>query len=332
MKIAVCGAGAWGTALALHLKRKQHEVHLLPRRMEHAEAIRKKEENVDYLPGFKIPESLPIYCQLEKLPDFQPECIILACPSAGLKNLVRKLAEEFKNGTAPFLVSLAKGLDHESLMTPADVIHNAWPSAAGGALSGPTFAGEVAEGKPTAIVLATTLTQEKAEFFQKAINSPELRVYLSSDVAGVELGGCLKNIYAIAAGISDGLGLGDNARAALITRSLNEMIMLGCALGGKRETFFGLSGFGDLVATCSGDWSRNRTFGLSIGKGKKIEELMKDRKTVVEGYVATRTVSSLINDKNLETPILTEVKSILYEGKAPEKALQSLMTRDLKKE
>ena len=201
-----------------------------------------------------------------------------------------------------------------------------------GYLTGPTYAREVAEGKPAAVVLATLGEKSFASKVQSAVSSPTLRSYRSEDLIGAGIGGCLKNVYAIACGILDGLELGDNARAALLTRSLHEMIELGEALGGQRETFYGLSGFGDLVATCTGDWSRNRTLGLRIGKGEDPATIVSEGRSVVEGYSASECFHSLCKEKKLNAPILSEVRAILYEGKSSQEALFSLMNRDLKHE
>ncbi|HWA86004.1 MAG TPA: NAD(P)H-dependent glycerol-3-phosphate dehydrogenase, partial [Opitutus sp.] len=196
----------------------------------------------------------------------------------------------------------------------------------------PTNAEEVARGLPAAMVLAVARIDEAVRDVQAALSGPTLRVYTSDDMAGAEFGGCLKNIYAIAAGCCDGLMLGDNTKAALLTRALAEMVRVGAALGARVETFYGLSGFGDLVATCHGEWSRNRDFGEAIGGGRTAAELMSHRKTVVEGYETTRAFHELCRERGIDAPILHQVHAILFEGKAPAAALQSLMTRELKSE
>ena len=201
-----------------------------------------------------------------------------------------------------------------------------------GYLTGPSHAHDVAEGKPAAMVLAMDCEEGELVELQRNLNSSTMRIYRSEDRIGVGLGSCLKNVYAIATGLSDGLGLGDNARAALLTRSMNEMMALGVALGGESETFFGLSGFGDLIATCMGEWSRNRTFGLALSKGAKPDEVVRSQKTVVEGYSATACFFDKCRDSGVEMPILTEIHAILHEGKAPERAIADLMGRDLKAE
>jgi len=199
-------------------------------------------------------------------------------------------------------------------------------------LSGPTNAAEVARGKPAAMVLAAMNADGVLAEVQAALSGPTLRVYRSDDVAGVEFGGALKNIYAVAAGCCDGLKLGDNAKAALLTRALAEMVRVGVALGAKAETFYGLGGFGDLVATCNGAWSRNRTFGQQLGEGKSAAELIAGSKSVVEGYRTTQSFAGLCQERGIDAPILSEINRILYEGKSPAKALTALMTRELKRE
>jgi glycerol-3-phosphate dehydrogenase (NAD(P)+) len=231
------------------------------------------------------------------------------------------------------IVSLAKGLEVGSHLRPTQVIAAVQPEVPVGAITGPTNAGEVARGLPAVMVLGAARGSEAliAEI-QTAISGPTLRVYTSDDLAGLEYGGCLKNIYAIAAGCAAGLGLGDNANAALLTRALAEMVRVGAALGARPETFYGLSGFGDLVATCHGAWSRNREFGQRIGEGQKAAELIAHRKTVVEGYRTTESFHGLCVERGIDAPILREMHAILFGGKAPAAALNALMTRELKRE
>lgn len=332
MNCCILGAGAWGTAMALHLDRCGHSVTLVPRRMEHALSLASTRENTDYLAGHKLPHSIQIGCELEPVL-MEAEIVFLACPSKAL----RALCEEVKPCTAAawqlkLFVIMCKGLELETFKTPSEIVKEIFPEVACGTLSGPTFASEVAEGKPTAAVFAVEAGFAEAASYQEAISNRGLRAYLSDDVRGTELGGTLKNIYAIAAGLCDGLKLGDNAKAALLTRSLNEMIQLGVLLGGRGETFYGLSGFGDLVATCSGRGSRNRTFGERVGQGGDPESIVAGQKSVVEGYRAAGCLQQLCEEKRVEAPILSQIYAILYEGKDPLAALQCLMTRDLKSE
>lgn len=332
MKFAVIGAGAWGTAFAVHLARTGHPVVLVPRRAEHAATLVSTRENADYLPGISLPDNLRITADLAgALSD--AEVILLACPSHALRDTCRRI-KAVNPPHVNFVLSLIKGLEIGTHKRPSEIIAELLPEAVVGALTGPTNAEEVAGRQPAAMVLACAHPEAAAALLevQAALSSPMLRVYTSDDLLGAELGGCLKNIYAIAAGFCDGLKLGDNARAALLTRALTEMVRVGVALGAQPETFYGLSGFGDLVATCHGEWSRNRQFGERIGAGARAADLISNRKTVVEGYKTTQAFEELCRQRGLEAPILHEVYAILFEDKAPASALQSLMNRGLKSE
>ncbi|MEZ5278689.1 MAG: NAD(P)H-dependent glycerol-3-phosphate dehydrogenase [Opitutaceae bacterium] len=267
MNFCVIGAGAWGTAFALHLVRLGHSVTLVGRRLDLATRIASEHENADYLPGVDLPPSLQIGCEI-KPALMEAEVVVLASPSHGLREWCRRIAGVRESSTRLWAaVSLSKGLELDTHRRPLEVIAEELPGLAPIALSGPTRAEDVAVGKPTAMVLAAAEGLPDLTSLQAALSGPALRVYLSDDPIGVELGACLKNVYAIAAGCCDGLELGDNARAALLTRALAEMVRVGTALGAITETFYGLSGFGDLVATCCGVWSRNRDFGFQIGRG-----------------------------------------------------------------
>ncbi|MGA3007362.1 MAG: NAD(P)H-dependent glycerol-3-phosphate dehydrogenase [Opitutaceae bacterium] len=332
MNFAVIGAGAWGTAFAAHLARLGHTVTLAPRRFEQALALSSAHENAEYLPGVALPPSLQIGHELAPVL-METEVVLLACPAQTLRETCQRLRAGL--GLARkirFVVSLAKGLELGTHLRPSQVIAEVLPEFSAGALAGPTNAGEVARGQPAAMVLATAQLDAFVGQVQTALSGPTLRVYTSNDPAGVEFGGCLKNVYAIAAGCCDGLALGDNAKAALLTRALTEMVRVGAALGARTETFYGLSGFGDLVATCHGGWSRNRQFGQHIGEGRQVGELMAGRKTVVEGYRTAESFAGLCAERKMDAPILREVHAILFEKKKPADALASLMTRELKRE
>lgn len=333
MKFAVIGAGAWGTAFAVHLARAGRSVTLVPRRAEHAAAIRTARENTDYLPGVTLPAELLVTADLaEAVKD--AGVILLACPSQALRETGRRLRAALPaTADVCMVLSLAKGLELHTHLRPSEVMADVLPGVPTGSLSGPTNAEEVAQGRPAAMVLAVSgALPGRLTEAQRLMSSPSLRVYTSSDVAGVEFGGCLKNVYAIAAGCSDGLRLGDNAKAALLTRALTEMLRVGMALGARAETFYGLSGFGDLVATCHGGWSRNRAFGQQIGEGATAADLIAHRKTVVEGYHTTQAFAELCADRGIDAPILQEMQAILFAGKAPAATLQTLMNRGLKSE
>ena len=230
------------------------------------------------------------------------------------------------------MLSLCKGIEAETNLLSAEVIGEELSESRVGVLSGPTHAREVAEGRPSAIVFATRGHDTYTLSIQEAMSDRNLRVYTAEDLKGVELGACFKNVYAIAAGICDGLGFGDNAKAALLTRALAEMVRLGVALGGQLGTFYGLSGFGDLVATCNGGWSRNRTFGQLIAEGERIESLITERRMTVEGYRSTQCFYHVCRERDLESPILDEVYAVLYEGKDHREVIKSLMGRSLKAE
>jgi glycerol-3-phosphate dehydrogenase (NAD(P)+) len=332
MNCCILGAGAWGTAMALHLDRCGHSVTLVPRRIEHALDIASVRENRDYLPGYKLPHTIQIGCELGPVL-MEAEVIFLACPSKALRALCTSIKPHLQAAwQLKLCLIMCKGLELDSLKTPAEIVAEEMPSLACGVLSGPTFAGEVAEGKPTAVVLAVGKDCTEPERYQEAFSNTGLRAYLSEDVRGTELGGSLKNIYAIGSGLCDGLNMGDNAKAALLTRSLNEMVRLGVQLGGQKETYFGLSGFGDLVATCSGQWSRNRTFGERVGQGETPQTIVDNQKSVVEGYLATECLHRICLENKVDAPILSVIHAILYDALNPLAAMQRLMTRDLKAE
>ena len=325
MKFVVVGAGAWGTAFAVHLARAGASVALVPRRQEHAASLARSRENADYLPGVALPPAIKVSADLDRAVS-EAEVVLLASPAQALRETCARLRG------ARIVISLAKGLELRTHLRPSEVIAAALPDALIGTLTGPTNALGVARGDPSAMVLAATRGDGAITALQSAISGPTLRVYTSDDLAGVEFGGCLKNIYAIAAGCVDGLKLGDNTKAALLTRALTEMVRVGTALGARTETFYGLSGFGDLVATCYGGWSRNREFGQQIGEGRSVAQLIGNRRTVVEGYKTTEAFASLCAARDIDAPILREVHAILAEGKKPAAALASLMTRELKPE
>jgi len=332
MKFCVVGAGAWGTAFALHLARGQRSVALVPRRPEQAAAISSARENREYLPGVMLPPGVRV-CEglAEGLQG--ADVVLLACPAQTLRQTAANVRAALGRGDAPRLViSLAKGLELGSHMRPSQAVAEELPGVMVGALSGPTNAGEVARGLPAAMVLAARGDESVVQDVQSDISGPTLRVYTTDELAGVEYGGSLKNVYAIAAGCCEGLGLGDNAKAALLTRAVAEMVKVGGSLGARRETFYGLSGFGDLVATCHGAWSRNREFGQRIGEGRGIAELLAGRRTVVEGYETTRSFAGLCAERGIDAPILGETNAILFKGRRPADAISALMMRELKRE
>lgn len=338
MNSCVLGAGAWGTAMALHLIECGHSVTLVPRRIEQAMELTSNRENRDYLPGYTLPDSLQIGHQLGPVL-MEAELILLACPAKGLRSLCQQIQQiqQIDEATQSLeqlklILILSKGLEQDSLKLPYAIVQEYFPKVVIGILSGPSYAGEVAAGAPTALSLAVEICSPTMEAIQESMSNDRLRLYLTDDVRGVELGGILKNIYAIGAGLCDGLNLGDNAKSSYITRAMNEMTSIGKALGGRKETFYGLSGFGDLIATCFGSWSRNRSFGESIGQGLEPKAIIHNQKTVVEGFVAVDCLYQIAEKKGLETPILNELYNIIYGDTAPKLALNNLMVRELKTE
>jgi glycerol-3-phosphate dehydrogenase (NAD(P)+) len=332
MNFVVVGAGAWGTAFALHLVRAGHPVTLVPRRPEQVAALVASRENAEYLPGIALPAALDITADLRAALT-KADVALLACPSQALRATCTRMREAIPaEKTLKVVVSLAKGLELGTHLRPSEVIASVLPEVLVSSLTGPTNAAEVAHGLPAAMVLAATDFRPVVTELQTAISGTRLRVYTSDDLAGVEYGASLKNIYAIAAGCCGGLKLGDNARASLLTRALAEMVRVGTALGARAETFYGLSGFGDLVATCHGDWSRNRQFGQQIGEGHVVADLIAHRKTVVEGYKTTESFTGLCAERKIDAPILREIYAILFEEKKPAAALAALMGRELKRE
>ncbi|MDR2720848.1 MAG: NAD(P)-dependent glycerol-3-phosphate dehydrogenase [Puniceicoccales bacterium] len=329
MNITVFGAGAWGTAKALYCRRIGHAVTLVPKFAEQADVMLSKRENVDFLPGIPLPEDIEITIDIEPALD-KAEVAFIGCPSVGLMDLCNDIRAAEKLDRRPFLISLCKGIQSTNLDTASVIIKRTLPKFEFGVLSGPTNAREVALGLPAAVVLA--VDSGDAQLLQKILASPSMRIYTNSDVLGIELAGCLKNVYAIGAGVCDGLKLGDNAKAAYMTRALREMISIGCALGGSRDTFYGLSGFGDFVATCMGSWSRNRTFGARVGTGENVEEIFKTQKAAVEGYQTSRAFHNICRERGIDAPIIGAIYAVLYDGRNVQDAISSLFNRPLKSE
>ena len=326
-KIAVLGAGAWGTALAISLAGR-HEVALWTRNGEQCAAMAESRTNTRYLPGFALPQSIRLESSVKIALD-QAEVALIVVPTAGLRPLLREIAA---SGSKVPLLWACKGFESGTMKLPHEVFNEALGDGVPrGVLSGPSFAQEVAAGQPTALTLASA----DAAFARDAaalIHSPRLRVYSSDDVVGVEVGGAVKNVMAIAAGISDGLGFGYNARAALITRGLAEMTRLGMALGGKPETFMGLTGAGDLILTCTGDLSRNRSVGLKLAHGESLERVLHELGHIAEGVFTAREVQSLARRLRVEMPITEAVCKVLYEGLPAKSAVEALLNREQKPE
>lgn len=326
--IAVLGDGGWGTALSILLHNKGHHVRLWSPFPEYAEVLRENRENVKYLPGIPIPGDLPITSDIAESCT-GAEVVIFVTPSHHLRD-VCQLAKAFIS-PKELVVSATKGLEEETLLRMSQVIAEVLGHAEVAAMSGPTLAREVAAGHPTAATVSSS-SLAVSEAVQSLLTTPHFRLYTSPDVIGVELGGALKNVIAIAAGIIDGLGLGANTKSALLTRGLAEMARLGVALGADHSTFFGLSGLGDLFTTAVSDLSRNHTFGCQIGRGIPVEEAQRSTPMVIEGIRTTKAGVELARKQKVEMPIATEVYRVLYKGKHPRDAIATLMARPPKSE
>jgi glycerol-3-phosphate dehydrogenase (NAD(P)+) len=327
MKYGVLGAGAWGTALAIRLA-QGNPVRLWTRSGEHAQALNAMRTNQRYLPGFAFPPQLQATADLAKAIE-ETDCLICAVPSNGLRQLVLALRAQALHRP---LVWLCKGFESGSRKLPHQVLNEVWPDHPPAAvLSGPSFAQEVAKGLPAALTVAS-IDMEFARHMAQELHDPMLRLYASTDVVGVELGGALKNVIAIAAGISDGLGFGLNARAALVTRGLAELTRLGHKLGGRSETFMGLSGMGDLILTCTGDLSRNRQLGLRLAAGESLEGALRELGHVAEGATTALEAAQLAEELGVETPITAAVAQILRQELPPKEAVTALLARELKDE
>ena len=294
MNICILPAGAWGTALAIHLSRQGHTVTLVPHKLEEAMDMGMERENKAFFPGHPFPPDLQIGYEIAPAL-MEADVCLLACPSKFLRSVCQRVREELEGAQSlKTFIKICKGLEEGTDALPCTIMEEELQGYYHGVLSGPTFASQVAEGQPSAIVLACNAPKDELFRLQKAISGENLRVYTSDDLVGVELGGCLKNVYAIASGMCDGLGLRDNSKAALLTRALHEMTRVGVALGGKAETFYGLTGFGDLVLTCNGKESRNRTFGELFAQGIPVQALIEDRKMTVEGYRPSHCFQNLL--------------------------------------
>ncbi len=330
MNVCIYPTGAWGTAMGLHLHRIGHTVTLVPFTTEEALDMASARENRAFLPGFSLPADIQVGVEL--MPSLmEAELLILAAPSQYLRSVCKGVRASLEKAwRLDAVLTLSKGLEETTYKLPADIVGEELPQYAHGVLSGPTFASQVAEGQPSALVLGME-DAARAEALQESLSGAGLRIYRTEDVNGVELGGCLKNVYAIAAGMCDGLGLRDNSKAALLTRALHEMVRLGRGCGGRSETFYGLSGFGDLFLTCNGRESRNRTFGEAVAKGESADELLADGRTV-EGYHTTRIFHSLCRERGIDAPILAEIHAVLFENKPVRDAMDALMRREQKVE
>lgn len=325
-KIGMIGAGSWGIALTWLLTNNGHQVTVWSALEDEIKMLCEKREHTSKLPGVLLAESVSFTTELEKAV-VGMELLVLAVPSPFVRSTAHQLKDIAEEGQ--IIVNVAKGIEEKTLMTLSEVIEEEIPQAQVAVLSGPSHAEEVGKGVPTTIV-AGAKTKKAAEKIQNIFMSPVFRVYTSPDVLGIELGAALKNVVALAAGIADGLGYGDNTKAALITRGITEISRLGMAMGGRRETFFGLSGIGDLIVTCASMHSRNRRAGILIGQGHTMEEAMEEVKMVVEGVYSARAAVGLAEKYHVSLPIIEQVNQVLFYGKPAADAVGELMLRDKK--
>jgi len=329
--VAVIGAGSWGIALAYRLSSNGHNVTLYARRLESADRLKADREDKDKLPGVFLDEKINITSDMEEaLKDM--DIIVLTVPSVEIRNVCKKMRPYLAGPEKEqIIVNCSKGIEKDSLMLMSDVILDELPGSEVTVLSGPSHAEEVGKNLPTTIVVGA-FSKEVGKKVQDVFMSDTFRVYISPDMLGIEIGAALKNVIALAAGIADGMGYGDNAKAALITRGIAEMSRLGTAMGGRFETFAGLSGMGDLVVTCASMHSRNRKAGILMGQGLSCEEACKQVKMVVEGVNSARSAYLLAQKYNVEMPIVEQINLIIYENKSAREVAKDLMLRDSKAE
>ena len=331
MKVAVLGAGSWGTTLALVLLGNRHDVTLWAYTKEQTDLLRERHENPEFLPGIPLPPNLRILNDIEAASDHR-DLIVSAVPSQFLRSVIQSIAH--LNLERTIICNVAKGIENSTLMTMSEVLlevlkHERKENLA--ILSGPSHAEEVSRQIPTAVV-AASFKEKTSKIVQDAFMTKYFRVYVNDDIRGVELGGALKNIIAIAAGISDGAGFGDNTKAAIMTRGIYEITRLGVKLGAHPRTFAGLSGVGDLIVTCMSHHSRNRYVGEQVGRGRKLDDVLQEMVMVAEGVATAKSVRDLEKKHDIDLPIMTEVYQVLFENKDPQKATFDLFTRDSKGE
>lgn len=322
--IGILGAGSWGIALSILLHGNGHEITVWSIIQEEVEMLREKREHVSKLPGVKLPEDMQFTNDLEEAMA-EKDLLVLAVPSPFTRSTARSMRPYLKKGQ--LIVNVAKGIEETTLMTLSEQIEEELPEAEVAVLSGPSHAEEVGRGIPTTVVVGAK-KKETAEYLQNIFMNQVFRVYTSPDIMGIELGGSLKNVIALAAGIADGLGYGDNTKAALITRGIAEMTRLGVKMGGKMETFAGLTGMGDLIVTCASMHSRNRRAGILIGQGKTMQEAMDEVQMVVEGVYSAKAGLKLAKKYDISMPIVAEVNAVLFDGKSAKDAVNELMMRE----
>lgn len=326
--IGVLGGGSWGTALALLLANKGYHIDLWVRDIEQCNYMKEARENKKYLPNVKLSDNINVTNDIEEAV-YRKNIILLAVPSHAVRETIKKFKNLLKE--QPILVNVAKGIETDTLLRISEIVKQELPTIEYTIISGPSHAEEVSRDIPTAVVAAST-NKKTAEFIQEVFMTPKFRVYTNPDVIGVELGGALKNVIALGAGISDGLGYGDNTKAALMNRGIIEISRLGEKMGANKKTFAGLSGIGDLIVTCTSLHSRNRRAGIKIGQGASLEEAIKSVGMVVEGVRTTKAAYELSRKYNVKMPITEEIYGVLYEGKDVKYSVFNLMMRDKKHE
>ena len=324
--IGVIGAGSWGTALAVLLHNNGHQVTIWSCIQEEVQLLNEKRMHTSKLPGVVLADEIVITGDLEQTL-CEKDVLVMAVPSAFVRSTCKQVAPFIQPGQ--IIVDVAKGVEETSLCTMTEVIRQEIPAANAAILSGPSHAEEVGRGLPTTCVVGAE-TEDTAKYLQNIFMSPVFRVYISPDMLGMELGGSLKNVIALAAGMADGLGYGDNTKAALITRGIAEITRLGVKMGGRPETFGGLTGIGDLIVTCASMHSRNRRAGILIGQGYTADQAMKEVNMVVEGVYSAKAAMGLAQKYDVELPIIEQVNQILFENKNPREAVNNLMLRDQK--
>ena len=327
-KITILGGGGWAIALAVLLDGNGHKVTIWSKLEKEIQALTNERENKNSLPGVIIPESIDINADIADAVS-DADIIVMAVASSFMRSTAELLKGKIKDGQV--IINVAKGIEDKTLFTMTDVLEDVLPECEACVLSGPSHAEEVGRKLPTTIVVGAK-KEETALFIQKVFSNNYFRVYISSDITGIEIGGSLKNVIALAAGIADGLGYGDNSKAALITRGIKEIADLGTKMGCKIGTFAGLSGMGDLIVTCASMHSRNRRAGILIGQGKSLEEAINEVHMVVEGAVSAKAALALAQKYNVELPIIEQVNKVLFEGKSADEAVKELMNREFKSE
>ena len=325
-KVGVIGAGSWGTALAVLLHKNGHEVTVWSKFQAEIDMLNIEREHKDKLAGVKLPEDMIFTTDLESSIKGM-DLLVLAVPSPFTRGTSKLMSEYVEKDQ--IIVNVAKGIEENTVMTLSEIIEEEIPQSVVAVLCGPSHAEEVGRGIPTTVVVGAK-KKSTAEFIRRLFMNEVFRVYISPDVLGMELGGSLKNVVALAAGIADGLGYGDNTKAALITRGITEIARLGMAMGGHFETFCGLTGIGDLIVTCASMHSRNRRAGMLIGQGKTIQEAMDEVKMVVEGVYSAKAAMQLAKKYDVQLPIIEQVNLVLFEGKSADEAVKDLMVRDKK--